>query len=85
MVDRFGNVQLRMNGSALESLAENVSVMGQTAKRVRTFGDAPRGALVVFSDSSGRAAIAINGGRAVVALGVEPGDRVRVTNRQADA
>jgi S-adenosyl-L-methionine hydrolase (adenosine-forming) len=85
MVDRFGNVQLRMDGDLLSTLDDEVSVMGQSARRVRTFGDAPRGSLVVFTDSSGLAAIAINGGRAVVALGVEPGDRVRITSRNADA
>jgi S-adenosylmethionine hydrolase len=84
-VDRFGNVQLRLAASALATLDDEVSVLGQSARKVRTFGDAPRGSLVVFGDSTGNAAIAINGGRAVVALAVEPGDRVRITNRRAHA
>jgi S-adenosylmethionine hydrolase len=83
MVDRFGNVQLHLDGDALSMVDDEVSVLGQAARRVRTFGDAPRGSLVVLTDSSGKVAIAINGGRAVVALGVVPGDSVRITNRVA--
>ncbi len=82
-VDRFGNVQLHVSGDVLSLLDEDVLVLGQTARKVRTFGDAPRGSMVVFTDSSGRAAIAINGGRAVVVLGVEPGDRVRIVNHRS--
>jgi S-adenosylmethionine hydrolase len=35
--------------------------------------------MVVYVDSADRVAIAINGGRAVVALGVAPGDTVHIT------
>jgi S-adenosylmethionine hydrolase len=49
------------------------------ARRAATFADASRGELVVFVDSAGRVAVAINGGRAVVALSVTPGDVVRIT------
>lgn len=51
---------------------------GMAAVRGRTFGDAPPGGLVVFVDSAGRVAVAVNGGRAADALGVAPGDVVRV-------
>ena len=54
---------------------------GMRAARVRTFGDARPGELVVFVDSAGRVAVAVNGGRAVVALGVTPGDVLRVAQR----
>jgi hypothetical protein len=36
--------------------------------------------LVVLADSAGRVALVINGGRAMVALGVQPGDAVRISS-----
>ena len=77
-VDRFGNVQLAATPDDLDRLGENVLVSGLRAVRVTTFGDAPHGSLIVFGDSAGHAAVAINGGRAVVALGIEPGDVLRI-------
>jgi len=78
-VDRFGNVQLAAGGSALDRFGTLISVGGLRAVRARTFGDARPGELVVFVDSAERVAIAVNGGRAVVALGVTPGDVLRLT------
>ncbi|NJC68283.1 SAM-dependent chlorinase/fluorinase [Planosporangium thailandense] len=78
-VDRFGNVQLAAPGETLDRLGERVRIGGLHARRAVTFGDAPPGALVVYVDSADRVAIAINGGRAVVALGVAPGDLVHLT------
>lgn len=80
-VDRFGNVQLALPASALEELSVDLSVNGMHATRADTFGDVTRGGLIVFADSAGYTAVAMNGGRAVVALAVEPGEIVRVTNR----
>jgi S-adenosylmethionine hydrolase len=77
-VDRFGNVQLAASSGDLTRLGENVLVGGLRAARVATFGDAPPGSLIVFGDSAGHAAVAINGGRAVAALGIEPGDVLRI-------
>jgi S-adenosyl-L-methionine hydrolase (adenosine-forming) len=77
-VDRFGNVQLAAPGSSLASLPADLVVGGIRAVRRGTFGDAPPGALVVFVDSADRVAVAINGGRAVVALSVSPGDVLRI-------
>ena len=79
-VDRFGNVQLAAPASALAELTERVSIGGMRAWRRRTFAEAGRGELIVFGDSAGYAAIAINGGRAVVALSVEAGELVRIVN-----
>jgi S-adenosyl-L-methionine hydrolase (adenosine-forming) len=79
-VDRFGNVQLAAPGEALDHLGELVRVGGVTARRAATFGEAASGALVVYVDSADRVAVAINGGRAVVALGVTPGDVLRISN-----
>jgi S-adenosylmethionine hydrolase len=79
-VDRFGNVQLAATAEEVSRLGENVLVGGLRAVRVATFGDAPHGGLIVFGDSAGHAAVAINGGRAVVALGIEPGDVLRIAS-----
>lgn len=79
-VDRFGNVQLAVPASALDRLGPRLTVDGTHAVRGRTFGDAPPGGLVVFADSADRAAVAVNGGRAVVVLGVRPGDVLRLAN-----
>jgi hypothetical protein len=80
-VDRFGNVQLAAAGPALERLSEHLVAGGIRAVKGGTFGDAPPGDLVAYVDSAGRVALAINGGRAVVALAVSPGDVLRIANR----
>jgi S-adenosylmethionine hydrolase len=79
-IDRFGNVQLAAPGESLAGLRENLVVGGIHAVQRGTFGEAPPGALIVFADSAGRVAVAINGGRAVVALSVSPGDVLRIDN-----
>ncbi len=48
------------------------------ATRGRTFADAPEGSLILYEDSSGRLALAVNRGSAADALGVEPGDEVAI-------
>jgi S-adenosylmethionine hydrolase len=78
-VDRFGNVQLAAPATALDGLGEALSVGGVRAVRGSTFADAPAGGLVVFTDSAGRVAVAVNGGRAAVVLAVTPGDLLRIT------
>jgi S-adenosylmethionine hydrolase len=83
-VDRFGNVQLAAPGETLTVLGEALMVGGIHATKGDTFADAPPGDLVVYVDSAGKVALAINGGRAVVALSVSPGDVVRVTTDRAD-
>jgi S-adenosyl-L-methionine hydrolase (adenosine-forming) len=45
----------------------------------RTFGDAPAGGLVVYVDSAGHVAIAVNGGSAAEVLGAAAGDTVVLT------
>ena len=79
-VDRFGNVQLAAPAEALDRLGEVLRVGGVSARRGRTFGDGAPGALVVYVDSADRVAVAVNGGRAVVALGVTPGDVLRISD-----
>lgn len=75
-VDRFGNLQLAavldLGGSS------DVTVDGRVAAPGGTFGDVPPGGLVVFTDSAGHLAVAVNGGSAAALLGVRAGDRVTV-------
>ncbi|MCW3841015.1 SAM-dependent chlorinase/fluorinase [Micromonospora yasonensis] len=77
-VDHFGNVQLAAPAGLLDGLPEQVRVAGRTAVRGRTFGDAAVGELVVYPDSAGLVAVAVNTGRAVDRLGVRPGEVVPV-------
>lgn len=81
MVDRFGNVQLAAPADVLASLPEKLTVGGMPATKASTFADAAEGQLVVYGDSAGMLALAINSGRAVVALSVLPGDIVKITAR----
>jgi S-adenosyl-L-methionine hydrolase (adenosine-forming) len=78
-IDRFGNVQLAAEGRLLADLPGQMVVGGCRAIKGETFGDVPPGGLVVFPDSAERIAVAVNGGRAAVVLGVTPGDVVRIT------
>jgi S-adenosylmethionine hydrolase len=82
-VDRFGNVQLAAGGAVLAGLGPELIVNGNVgARRGTTFGDVEQGELLVYEDSAGRVAIAVNSGRAVVVLSVRPGDIIRVAERQ---
>jgi len=77
-IDRYGNIQLAATGDALDHLGLRLQVGGMRAIRGSTFGDVRPGGLVVYVDSAGRVAIAINGGRAVVALSAAPGEIIRI-------
>ncbi|MEV0720466.1 SAM-dependent chlorinase/fluorinase [Asanoa sp. NPDC050611] len=77
-VDRFGNVQLATDALPAP-LAARVRVHGEPAVVGETFGDAPPGGLVLLVDSAGLVAVAANGAPADIALGVRPGDVVRIT------
>jgi S-adenosylmethionine hydrolase len=81
-IDRFGNVQLAAGGATLAGLGTDLLVNSNVrARRGTTFQDVDAGDLLVYEDSAGQVAIAVNGGRAVVVLSVRPGDLVRVTQR----
>jgi hypothetical protein len=80
-LDRFGNVQLDAEAFALrpgESVA--ISARGESWPGVygRTFADVPIGELLVYSDSDGRLAVAVNQGSAVGRLGISVGDELRI-------
>jgi hypothetical protein len=85
-VDRFGNVQLAATEADLEAAGlaggpVEVAVGDRACAVVvaSTFGDVAAGKLVVFVDSAGYIAIAVNGGAAAAELGLSPGDAVLVT------
>ncbi|MDY7086539.1 MAG: SAM-dependent chlorinase/fluorinase [Actinomycetota bacterium] len=81
-VDRFGNVQLAATGEMLRGLGNELMVNGTVSAHLgRTFADVVQGDLLVFEDSAGHVAIAVNNGRAVVVLSVRPGDVVKVATR----
>ncbi|WBB81832.1 SAM-dependent chlorinase/fluorinase [Micromonospora sp. WMMD882] len=77
-VDHFGNVQLAAPGSVLDGRPGRLRVADHEAVHGGTFGDAPPDGLVVYADSAGRVAVAVNGGRAAQRLGVRAGDTVSV-------
>ncbi|KRV51202.1 hypothetical protein AQ490_02910 [Wenjunlia vitaminophila] len=88
-VDRFGNVQTSLGQQMLLALGlrpgqrlrlrVGAEPGGGEVPYATTFGEVPRGALVGFVDSSGRFALAVNGGSAEARLGLSPGDPVTVT------
>ena len=84
LVDRFGNVQLQARAQDIERaglpLGACVNVAGRVeATRGRTFTEVASGELVVYEDSSGWIAAAVNGGSAAAALAVEAGSRLTLS------
>ena len=93
-VDSFGNLRLGGVPADLEAAIGPLAVgrplrvefgahdgqpaSGQTIPWARTFGDRPAGALLVYENSFGGLAIAVNQGSAASALGVGSGRPVRI-------
>ncbi|MBW3592453.1 MAG: SAM-dependent chlorinase/fluorinase, partial [Actinobacteria bacterium] len=84
-VDRFGNVALGARPSDLDEadvVAGTVELHAAGRRhrlvRARTFGDVADGELVLLEDSTGRLAVAVNGGDAARLTGIGPGDEVVV-------
>ena len=73
-IDGFGNV---ITNAELPD--GPVRVNGRQVVVGRTFADAPPGGLVIYEDSAGEVAIAVNGGSASDLLGVRTGDELRLT------
>ena len=73
-IDGFGNVITNA-----ELPARPARVNGLDVVVGRTFGDAPHGRLVIYEDSAGDVAIAVNGGSAAELLNVRAGDELRLT------
>src|SRR6266545_1861672 len=68
-------------GPVRQRAARRARPGGVRATRATTFADGQPGRLIVYVDSAGKVALAVNGGRAVVALAVSPGDVLRVAAR----
>jgi S-adenosylmethionine hydrolase len=85
-VDRFGNVQLNLTHeeAALAGIAPGAQLElklpleSYYAIATRTFADARPRDLILYEDSYGNLAIAINGGDAARMLQASPGDVVRI-------
>jgi S-adenosylmethionine hydrolase len=83
-VDGFGNVQLAATADDLTAAGispgrrafVHIGPAARPALVAETFGDVGLGELVVFLDSDGYAAVAVNGGSAAAALDVRDADSV---------
>jgi S-adenosylmethionine hydrolase len=73
--DAFGNVMLDATGA---DVAGDATIAGRHAVRAATFGDVPPGGLLLYEDSSGALAVAVNRGSAREVLGLELDDEVRI-------
>jgi S-adenosylmethionine hydrolase len=74
--DAFGNVLLDATPEQLPPAAATVA--GRRATVATTFGDAPPGELLLYADSSGALALAVNRGSAREELGLRLDDDVRI-------
>ena len=85
-VDRFGNMQLNMSRDDLDELGIvpgtrfELELSGERyyATAARTYGDARPGEIVLYEDSYGNVAVAINRGSAAEMFSAHPGQRVRL-------
>lgn len=83
-IDAFGNIQLAATGADLDAsgatpgTAAHANLSGRSVKATvgRTFGDAILDGLIVYVDSGGRVALAVNGGSAAADFGGNIGDPV---------
>jgi S-adenosylmethionine hydrolase len=78
-IDQYGNVQLAAPGDALSGWPQRIQLDGQPVTLGRTFADGPPGEPVVFVDSAGLVAVAVNGASAAHLLRLSPGDVVRLS------
>ncbi len=78
-VDQYGNVQLAAPGDTLSGWPQRIQLDGRPVTLGRTFADGPPGEPVVFVDSAGLVAIAVNGASAAHLLRLSPGDMVRLS------
>jgi S-adenosylmethionine hydrolase len=72
-VDGFGNARLDAEAGDYSSVA------GRPVTCARTFVDVAPGALLLYADSDGCLALAVNGGSAAALLGLRAGDEVRLS------
>jgi hypothetical protein len=74
-VDAFGN--LRLDAAPGTAAA---SVGGHPVVAARTFGDAAPGGLLLYTESDGELALAVNGASAAALLGVRAGDELQLAD-----
>jgi S-adenosylmethionine hydrolase len=92
-VDGFGNVQLAATADDLTAAGiatgdrafVHIGPAARPALVAMTFGDVGLGELVVYVDSAGYAAVAVNGGSAAAALDVRDSDSVLLLARPTAA
>ncbi len=85
-VDRFGNLGLNVSAAEIQALGlsegETVELSFALTPYFAivgaTYADATRGELILYEDSYGGWAIAINGGNAAALTEAGPGDEVRI-------
>jgi S-adenosyl-L-methionine hydrolase (adenosine-forming) len=85
-VDRFGNVQLNIRRDHLQRVGFEPGARVELelpleryyAVAARTFADARPGDLILYEDSYGNIALALNGGDAASMLSARPGEVVRI-------
>lgn len=82
VVDRFGNVQLAATSADLRAagIEGRAAVEGMDVPLGRTFGDVRAGEALLYPDSGGRLALAINGGSAAAALEISEDQEVTITS-----
>lgn len=78
-VDHYGNAMTGLRGALLPPAARLV-VKGRKIEPAATFFAVPPGGAFWYVNSNGLAEIAVNGGRADIALGLEIGSVIRVEN-----
>ncbi len=81
-IERFGNLVTNLAAAMVpEDAGLHFGAAGK-APRVRTYGDAPEGEVVVLEGSSGLLELAVSGGSAAALTGLGRGDAVAVTNSE---
>lgn len=86
-LDQYGNVILNLHAEVLDGtfLADDVAVSVETSReRIlvplgRTFGDVEPGDPVIYTDSTGFLALAVNRGSAASRFGLGPDNELRIT------
>jgi S-adenosylmethionine hydrolase len=85
-VDRFGNLGLNVAAAGIEALGVSAgdtvelcfALTSRNAVVGKTYADAARGELILYEDSYGSCAIAVNGGNAATLIEAGPGDELRI-------
>ena len=85
-IDTFGNIQLAATGADLDTsgatpgTTAHANLNGRSVKATvgRTFADTILDGLIVYVDSAGRVALAVNGGSAANDFGGDVGDPVKL-------